>query len=110
MRKATLVALIVCLATLSTPVWAQSTLDKIKADYTTVSAKLAKHLAEDQWIDDDPESPKLLARQWSLAGEWVAAWLNAHPHAGSEGVKAALAKLANSSVLQYSWLEPSSPE
>ncbi len=107
MRKVTLVALIVCLTTRSTPVWAQSTLDKIKADYTTVSAKLAKHLAEDQWIDDDPESPRLLARQWSLAGEWVAAWLNAHPHAGPEGVKAALAKLANSPASQHSWIEPS---
>jgi hypothetical protein len=110
MRKVRLVAIVVCLATLSMPARAQSTLDKIKADYTTVSAKLAKHLAEDQWIDDDPESPKLLARQWSLAGEWVAAWLNAHPDAGPRGVKTALANLANSSASQRSWPEPPSPE
>jgi hypothetical protein len=107
MRKVTLVGLIVCLATRSTPVWAQPALQKIKTDYEIASAKLAKHIVEDQWIDDDPESPKLLARQWSLAGEWVAAWLNAHPNAGSEGVKAASAKLANSPVSQHSWVEPS---
>jgi hypothetical protein len=92
---------------LPVPARALSNLEKIRTDYETVSAKLAKHLAEGQWIDDDPESPKLLARQWSLAGEWVAAWLNAHPHVGSEGVKAALAKLANSPASQHSWVEPS---
>jgi hypothetical protein len=103
-------ALFVCLATLAAPAWSQSNLEKIRTDYKTVSAKLAKHIVEDQWIDDDPGSPTLLARQWSLAGEWVAAWLNAHPHAGAEGVKAAVAKLANLSVSQRSWLAPSSPE
>ena len=107
MRKVTLVAVVVCLATHSVPAVAQSNLERIKADYTTVSAKLAKHIDHDQWIDDGPESPKLLARQWSLAGEWVAAWLNAHPHADPQGVKAALAKLANSSASQHSWIEPS---
>jgi hypothetical protein len=108
MRKVTLVAIVVCLATLSVPAWAaQSALEKIKTDYKTVSAKLAKHIFEDQWIDDDPESPTLLARQWSLAGEWVAAWLNAHPNAGLEGVNAALAKLANLPASQHSWVEPS---
>ena len=107
MRKVTLVSIVVCLATLSVPAWAQSSLEKIKADYKTVSAKLEKHLVEGQWIDGDPESPKLLALQWSLAGEWVAAWLNAHSHAGTEGVKAALAELANSPASQHSWVEPS---
>ena len=107
MRKVTLVAVAVCLATHSVPAWAQSNLERIKADYTTASAKLAKHIDHDQWIDDGPESPKLLARQWSLAGEWVAAWLNASPHAGPEGVKAALAKLANSPASQHPWIEPS---
>lgn len=102
--------LVVCFAFLATPAWSQTSIGKIKNDYKTVSAKLEKHIDHDEWIDDDPESPKLLARQWSLAGEWVAAWLNAHPHAGAEGVKAALAKLANSSVSQPSWLERPSPE
>jgi hypothetical protein len=110
MRKVTLVGLIVCLATLSMPAWAKSALEKIKTDYDTVSAKLEKHIVEEQWIDRDPESPKLLALQWLLAGEWVAAWLNAHPHAGSEGVKTALSTLANPLVSQRPWLEPPSPE
>jgi hypothetical protein len=92
---------VICFAMFATPLWAQSNLEKIKTEYDTVSAKLAKHLAEDQWIDDDPKSPKLLARQWSLAGEWVAAWLTAHPHAGAEGVKDALAELAPSSAPVY---------
>lgn len=100
-------ALVVCLAMLAAPAWSQSSIEKIKTDYETVSAKLAKHIDHDQWIDDDPESPKLLTRQWFLAGEWVAAWLNAHPHAGPSGVKAALARLANSPVSQHSWIEPS---
>jgi hypothetical protein len=81
--------------------WAQSNLEKIKTDYANASAQLEKHLDHDQWIDDDPGSPKLLARQWSLAGEWVAAWLNAHPHAGPSGVKDALANLAPSSTPKY---------
>jgi hypothetical protein len=110
MRKVTLVVLVVCLATRSVPAWAKSALQEIKTDYKTVSAKLEKHIVEEQWIDGDPESPKLLARQWSLAGEWVAAWLNAHPHAGTEGVKTALTTLASPLVSQRPWLEPPSPE
>lgn len=81
--------------------WAQSNIEKIKTSYAAVSAKLEKHLVEGASIDDDPESPKLLALQWSLAGEWVAAWLNEHPHAGPEGVKAAITELAPSSTPQY---------
>jgi hypothetical protein len=99
--------LVVCLALLAAPDRARSSIEKIKTEYQTVSAKLAKHVVEEQWIDNDSESPRLLVRQWSLAGEWVAAWLNAHPHAGPEGVKAALARLANSPASQHSWVEPS---
>ena len=92
---------VLCLAMVPVPARAQSSLEKIKTGYANASARLEKHLDDDQWIDDDPESPKLLARQWSLAGEWVAAWLNAHPHADPSGVKDALVKLAPSSKPQY---------
>jgi hypothetical protein len=93
--------LVVCLVMLAAPARAQSSLEKIKTDYATASARLEKHLDHDQWIDADPKSPELLARQWSLAGEWVAAWLNAHPHAGAEGVKAAITELAPSFTPQF---------
>jgi hypothetical protein len=93
--------LVVCLAMLATPAWSQSSIEKIKTDYRTVSAKLDKHLVRDAWIDDDPESPRLLGQQWSLAGEWVAEWLNAHPHAGPGGVREAVRYLAPSSTPEY---------
>jgi len=93
--------LVVCLVMLAAPAWSPSSTEKIKTDYQTVSAKLEKHLVHGSWIDDDPESPRLLAQQWSLAGEWVAAWLNAHPHAGPAGVGAAVRELAPSSEPKY---------
>jgi len=43
----------------------------------------------------------LLARQWTLAGEWVAAWLNARPSLNAEDVKAAINELAPSSKPDY---------
>ena len=92
---------VACLWILPASARAQSNIEKIKTAYAAVSAKLEKHLVHGAWLDDDPESPKLLALQWSLAGEWVAAWLNAHPHAGPAGVKAAIAELAPSSIPQY---------
>jgi hypothetical protein len=92
---------VACLSILPASARAQSNIEKIKTGYAAVSAKLEKHLVHGAWLDDDPESPKLLALQWSLAGEWVAAWLNAHPHAGPAGVKAAIAELSPSSIPQY---------
>jgi hypothetical protein len=86
---------------LSTPVCAQSGVEKIRADYQAVSEKLQKHLVDERWLDDDPESPGLLARQWSLAGEWVAAWLDAHPSSGADGVKTAIAGLMPSETPRY---------
>ena len=68
----------------------QSSLEKIKAEYQGATAQLQRHIVDEWWIDEEPESPQLLARQWSLTGEWVAAGLNAHP---SEGVKAAINNL-----------------
>jgi hypothetical protein len=79
----------------------QSNLEEIKAEYQTATTQLQKHVVGDWWIDDDPESPKLLARQWSLTGEWVAAWLNAHPSAGAEGVKAAISNLVSDGEPQF---------
>lgn len=67
-----------------------SDLDKLKSEYQAVNSQLQKRIVDNWWIDDDPESPKLLARQWSLIGEWVAAWLEAHSAAGPESVKTAL--------------------
>ena len=34
-----------------------------------------------------------MSQHWSLAGEWVAAWLDAHPSAGAEALDAALSEL-----------------
>jgi hypothetical protein len=85
----------------STSTLSQSNLEEIKHEYQTTSRQLQKHVVDDWWIDDDPESPKLLARQWSLTGEWVAAWLNAHPSAGAERVKAAISTLVPDGEPQY---------
>lgn len=82
------------LTTTSVPAWPRSRLDKIKSDYSAVSSQLQKHLVFDQWIDDDPKSAKLLARQWSVAGQWVAAWLDGRPRVSLEDVKAAIRDLA----------------
>jgi hypothetical protein len=65
-------------------------IDKLRSEYKSVNSQMQKHIVDDWWIDDDPESPKLLARQWTLIGEWVAAWLEAHSAAGPESVKSAL--------------------
>ena len=65
----------------------------MKSDYQAVSSMLQKHLVHDWWIDDDPQSAELLARQWSLAGEWVATWLDAHPSVGQNAVEAAISEL-----------------
>jgi len=89
----TILTFVVLLTTMAIPAWPQARLDKIKSDYQAVSFQLEKHIVHDWWIDDDPQSPELLARQWSLAGEWVAAWLDAHPLAGAEELDAALSEL-----------------
>lgn len=85
----------------SVSAWCQSNLDRLKSEYQSVISRLEKHLVFDWWIDDDPESPNLLARHWSLAGEFVAAWLNAYPLEGLSGVKAALLELAPQSQPEY---------
>jgi hypothetical protein len=82
--------------TISAAAWPQSVV-QIKTDYQAVSAKVEKRIVDGQWIDDDPESRRLLASQWTLAGEWIAAWLNARPSLSAEEVKAAIKELAPSS-------------
>jgi hypothetical protein len=79
----------------------QSGLDKVRAEYQTATTHLQKHIVDEWWIDGEPGSPQLLARQWSLAGEWVAAWLNAHPSEGAGGVKAAINNLVPDGEPQY---------
>src|SRR5271167_2960295 len=71
----------------------QTDADHIKGEYISITAQLQKHLVFDWWIDSDPKSPELLARQWSLAGQYVAAWLDAHPSQGTAAVKEALTQL-----------------
>lgn len=86
---------------LSVATGAQTNLAELKSEYESVTAQLQKHLVHDFWIDDSQESPGLLARQWTLAGELVAAWLNAHPGAGSEGVGKALREIDAANESQY---------
>jgi hypothetical protein len=86
--------LTVLLSILSVDGGSQPNLAELKSEYESVTAQLQKHVTQDGWwIDSAPESPGLLARQWTLAGQWVAAWLNAHPNAGSEGVGEALREI-----------------
>jgi len=86
---------------------APPSLQLIKTEYKDVSARLEPHTIDHRWIDDDPDSRTLLSRQWSLAAEWAAAWLNDHPHQGADGVKAALAALDPQSTPDVLVLAPS---
>jgi hypothetical protein len=70
--------------------------EKVKKAYQEVSAQLLRHIVDQQWLDDDPQSPELLARQWSLAAEWVAAWLDARRSVTVDDVKDAVAELTPS--------------
>jgi hypothetical protein len=98
--------LAICIAMFQIPARPQANLQKIGMEYQTVSTQLKKHLAGDDlageaWIDNDPRSPELLARKWSLAGQWVAAWLDAHPSANPDNLKSALAELAPTETANY---------
>src|SRR5438067_7997978 len=76
-------------------------LDKIRAEYLASRAQLQNHLVDQQmWIDDDPQSPELLAKSWSLSHDWLAAWLDAHPAASAEEVKNAIRDLGQDAEQQ----------
>lgn len=68
----------------------QSKLEQIKIEYNNAIAEFQKHLVDEQWIDDDPQSPNL------LAAEWVATWLDERPSATIGDLKAAMAVVAPS--------------
>jgi hypothetical protein len=53
-------ALAALLMTMAVPSWPQSKLDRIKSDYSTVSSQLEKHIVDNWWIDDDPQSPETI--------------------------------------------------
>jgi hypothetical protein len=76
------------------PVPAQQQTPKDRAEYDATVAEVKAHLVDGQWIDDDPRSPGLLRRQWSLAAAWVSDWLDAHQPGGIADVRAALVALA----------------
>lgn len=99
--RAAIAVLALMLAWVAAPAWAQASPGDRRRDYQAVSAQLERHVVLEAWLDDDPESPGLLARQWSLSGEWVAAWLDAHPSAGPGGVRAALAELSPDGARDY---------
>ncbi len=88
---------------------ASANLARIKENYTATSARVAKHhAAEAMFLDNDPGSPALLAEQWSLAGSWVAAWLNAHQNATADEVRHALIELAPRQKPDVLALDPTS--
>jgi hypothetical protein len=89
------ILLIACLFTAqAAPSSVQSRLGALTAEYHAISGQLKPHIANDWWIDDQPGTPALLAKQWSLTGEWLAAWLNLHSNAAADEAKAALRNLA----------------
>lgn len=78
-------------ALLSAPAWSRPDLAKIKADYQAASAQVKKHQSSDgPYLDNDPQSPKWLAKKWALAGEWLTASLDASGSVGPDQVKAAM--------------------
>ena len=81
-------------ALLSAPAWSRPDLAKIKADYQAASAQVKKHQSSDgSYLDNDPQSPKWLAKKWALAGEWLAASLDASDSVGPDRVQAAMHEL-----------------
>ena len=94
-NRSAAVSLALALTAFTTSARPQSRLEQIKIEYATASAELQKHLVDEQWIDDDQQSPKLLNRVWQLAAEWVAAWLDERPSATPGDLKTALAALAS---------------
>ena len=70
-----------------------SRLEQIRFEFNNAWAELQRHVVDEQWIDDDPQSPKLLAMVWQLAAEWVAAWLDERPAATTGELKAAMSVL-----------------
>jgi hypothetical protein len=98
--------MVIC-ALLSTPAWSQPDLAKIKADYQAVSAQVEKHKASyGMFLDNDAQSPTLLAKQWSLAADWLAASLDAHSRVGPDDVKSAMLELAPSKKPDFVALNP----
>jgi hypothetical protein len=89
---------LLCFTLIPAEAFPQSNLPKIKSEHEAVSSSLQKHLVFDWWLDDAPESPELLRQQWTLEGEWVAAWLNEH---SSEDVKAAVTELVPGGEPEY---------
>ena len=89
---------LVCQLMFSAPTWSQENLQKIKADYQAGRAQLKKHLVREQWIDDDPHSPEILARQWTLAGQWAAAWLDARGLRSLDDLKSMFFELESDKV------------
>jgi hypothetical protein len=64
----------------------------IKKEHTAVSADLRAH-SDGFSIDDTPLASALLDRKWSLEAAWVVAYLNGHPSATADQVKAAISEL-----------------
>ncbi|MGJ5819593.1 hypothetical protein [Paludibaculum fermentans] len=81
---------------LAQPAWPQRELPRIQADYAAADAELHRHLQFEQWLDNEPGTPEVLARYWALVREWVAAWMDAHPAEGMQGAKTALTTIAPS--------------
>lgn len=77
-------------------------LQSLKAQYQSGEKELKRHIVDGQWIDDNPETPGMLAQQWHRAGDWVATWLNTHPSDVPQNeLKAALLELAPSETFDY---------
>jgi hypothetical protein len=102
----TALSLAIC-ALLSASARSQPDLAKIKADYLAVSTQVNKHLASDgMFLDDDAQSPGLLAKQWSLSADWLAASLDARSLVSPDDVKSAMLELAPSKKPDFIALDP----
>jgi len=84
-------------------------LAQLKADYASVSALVIKHHGSDaMFLDNDPGSPALLAKQWSLAGRWVATWLDMQRNATADELKRALNELTSKETPEVLTLDATS--
>jgi hypothetical protein len=83
----------ICVAMNAVTGRARASLDQIKRDYQAAVSQVKKHTVNDFWIDGTAESTAALKREWRLAGEWVATWLNEHPSSRGDGVSTAITQL-----------------
>lgn len=70
----------------------QTDWNQLKAEYDAAKTALKPHF-DGFGIDDAPQAPALVSREWSLIGEWAAQYLTETPSPTCDEIKAAIGRL-----------------